>query len=114
VGIYGTADGKVHAYLLRHDSWSTIDFPGANATTTAFMINSEGEIVGAYGPSWFGPPLGFHGYLLSNGRFSTIDFPGALSTFALGINSQGQVVGIYVGANRVAHGFLLRGGQAKI
>lgn len=42
--------------------------------------------------------------------FSTLDVPGSLLTSASGINAAGDVVGTFVDAARVAHGFLLRGG----
>jgi probable HAF family extracellular repeat protein len=40
------------------------------------------------------------------GTFTTIDVPGATSTFAAGINSQGDIVGAFDDANGVRHGFL--------
>ena len=44
--------------------------------------------------------------------FHTIDDPGRVSgSSALGINSRGQVVGNYVDANSVTHGFLLSHGH---
>jgi probable HAF family extracellular repeat protein len=49
----------------------------------------------------------------SHGVFNLIDFPGAVSTQVWGINSRGEMVGVYVGADRVTHGFLLSGGRYK-
>ena len=42
--------------------------------------------------------------------FTTIDFPDSVFTIAAGINSQGDIVGRYVDAARMHHGFLLSGG----
>ena len=41
------------------------------------------------------------------GTFIMIDFPGSLGTDALGINAAGQIVGRYVDASFLLHGFLL-------
>src|SRR5947209_17255863 len=43
-------------------------------------------------------------------RYSTIDVPNSTSTFALGINARGDIVGQYDDRNGVTHGFLLRKG----
>ena len=42
--------------------------------------------------------------------YSSIHYPGALATSASGINARGDIVGSYVGADRVSHGFVLRDG----
>jgi len=42
--------------------------------------------------------------------FTTVDFPGAVITLAAGINSAGDIVGRYIDAAGVHHGFLLSGG----
>ncbi len=43
--------------------------------------------------------------------FTTIDFPGAASTTPWGINTRGDIVGLYTNADKSTHGFLLSGGQ---
>lgn len=83
----------------------TIEPPGARSTT-AFGINSAGDVVGAYVDQDFV----VHGFRLSQGRFATIDYPGAEGTQARGISPTGEIVGSYwlpgePGVN--AHGFLL-------
>src|SRR2546427_12557360 len=45
----------------------------------------------------------------SSYRFTTFDFPAASSTFALGINDRGQIVGTYVGTGGTSHGVLRSG-----
>ena len=42
-------------------------------------------------------------------HFKLIDYPGASSTQAWGINSRGDIVGYYTGADNNNHGFLLNG-----
>jgi hypothetical protein len=56
--------------------------------------------------------INLQGFLLSEGRFTKIDVPAAFGsgTQALGINPQGDIVGIYVeghGTSSTIHGFLL-------
>jgi hypothetical protein len=46
----------------------------------------------------------------ANLTFSTIDFPGAVATNVLGINSSGDMVGIFSGVSLPDHGFLYSGG----
>src|ERR1051326_619786 len=42
--------------------------------------------------------------------YTTIDFPGAGSTLAVDINLSGQIVGRYIDASGVNHGYLLNNG----
>lgn len=44
------------------------------------------------------------------GRFETIDVPGAIQTVVRGITADGRLVGHYITAPGVVHGFLLAGG----
>lgn len=46
----------------------------------------------------------------ANYRFVKIDFPNATATFAQGINARGDLVGRYLDADGVTHGFVLRKG----
>lgn len=51
---------------------------------------------------------GVHGFLRQEGKdFLIIDFPGALATNPTGINNQGQIVGGYIDADFIWHGFVL-------
>ncbi|HEY7096141.1 MAG TPA: hypothetical protein VH437_05415 [Terriglobales bacterium] len=50
------------------------------------------------------------GPLLAQGTYTQIDYPGAVQTYAAGINSAGDVVGMYLDSTPMQHGFLLRGG----
>jgi hypothetical protein len=56
--------------------------------------------------------LGATSNLLADGpTFTPIDFPGAASTTPWGMNTRGDIVGLYVNADKSTHGFLLSGGQ---
>ena len=70
--------------------YSTITPPGARSST-AFGINSRGDVVGSFVDQSFVQ----HGFLLSNGDFTVIDFPGARATIARGISPDGEIVGNY-------------------
>jgi probable HAF family extracellular repeat protein len=45
----------------------------------------------------------------ADNRFTSIDYPNATGTQAWGINSRGDIVGYYTGADTNTHGFLLNG-----
>ena len=56
--------------------------------------------------------LGVVSNVLADGpTFTTIDFPGAASTQPWGINTRDDIVGLFVNADKVTHGFLLSGGE---
>lgn len=46
---------------------------------------------------------------VGNPAFTTIDYPGAASTQAWGISPRGDIVGFYVSADKLSHGFLRSG-----
>ena len=43
--------------------------------------------------------------------FITIDYPGSTSTQIWGVNARDEMVGVYIGADKVTHGFLFSGGR---
>ena len=47
-----------------------------------------------------------HGFLLIGSTEKTLDFPGSTFTQALGLNNNGQVVGVYIDASGHSHGFV--------
>ena len=49
--------------------------------------------------------------MLKNGEFTAFRYPGTINTRAMDINAPGDIVGFYMDANDVAHGFLLSGGR---
>ena len=46
----------------------------------------------------------------ANGSLTTLAFPDAVATVPFGINNRGHVVGFYLDANQVRHGFLFKNG----
>ncbi len=56
--------------------------------------------------------LGAASNVLADGpTFTAIDYPGSAGTQPFGINSRGDIVGFYTGADKATHGFLLSGSQ---
>lgn len=91
----------------RASNCTQIDVSGAKSTS-AFGINSRGDIAGRFTDA----KNAVHAFLLDyrSGQVTVIDVPGATLTHVLGINSLGDMVGRYVDGTG-SHGFLLRQGQ---
>src|SRR2546426_7923012 len=98
-------------------TFTTIDFPGANIST-AWAINSEGDIIGSYTYGDQHPQVGTiidqpgYGFILSPDGFTSIQLPGAFHTLPYAINDSGTIVGVYEEAfnnkpNRKVHCFQL-------
>jgi hypothetical protein len=89
-------------------TYTTIDFPGATATTLSAGPNPQGTSVGTY-TDGFGV---IHGFTLTNKSvFSPVEPPGSTLTTPGFISPQGDIVGVYVDARGVSHGFILSGGK---
>ncbi len=89
-------------------TYTTIDYPGATATTLNGGPNPQGTAVG----SWTDTSGVTHGFTLSKkGVFTSFDPPGSTLTTPNFISPQGTIVGGYNDAGNVAHGFILDGGK---
>ena len=88
--------------------FSTIDFPNTPAgLTQPSGINDGGDIVGSV-PHECRPTNPLHSFLLHDGSYTTIDDPSANGvTAALGVNAQGDIVGLFRDGEVATHGFLL-------
>jgi hypothetical protein len=94
-----------HAYI--YDANGGVFLPIINplsVNSQATGINNEQVVCGFYVDS--GGTT--HGFMLNAGTLTTLDFPGANFTQALGLNDNGQVVGVYSTNNGAApmHGFV--------
>jgi hypothetical protein len=85
-------------------TYKTVDFPGATATTLNGGPNPEGTNIGSYTTSGV-----THGFVLKKGVFTSFDPPGSTSTTPNWITPQG--VGGYIDASGVSHCFIRKGGQ---
>jgi len=112
-GWFQEGSGAIHGFVFQNDAFSVFDVPGA-AHSQGLGINNRGDIVGAYDTGDISTSIGF---VWRNGRFTTFEVPGSApgTTSALGINDEGQVVGLYADALDNAHGYLRsRGGFQTI
>ena len=97
-GHYKDSNGLYHGVILENGELRQYDFPGA-AETHIYGISDEtgalsGNIVDAAGVSH-----AFSGEL-------TITFPGAVNTYGDFVNAAGAVVGSYIDADGMFHGFI--------
>jgi hypothetical protein len=119
VGYYADSRSVIHGFLLSHGQYTTLDDPNAGTAagqgTFGIGINNDGQVSGNYVDAGGV----YHGFLLSHGhdgQYTTLDDPNAgtaagQGTVAYGLNDRGQIVGYYVDAGSVFHGFLLSHGQ---
>jgi hypothetical protein len=114
VGSYDDPNGE-HGFTYSGGVLTSIDDPFATQGTGAVGISNTGVVVGSYYDA-----TGAHGFVENGGVFTTIDDPlayngsgglGSLTGTGLtGINSSGDIVGIYYDAGGVAHSFVDHGG----
>jgi probable HAF family extracellular repeat protein len=101
----GQSNPTDRGFVDNHGTFTTIDFPGAQATS-AFAINNAGTIVGFYVINNTGP----HSFIYKNDTFTTIDFPGSSYTVATAINTLGEVAGLFASSTGL-HGFVFYNGS---
>jgi uncharacterized membrane protein len=108
VGRYERTDKVWHGFVLSNGKYRTIDYPGPAGTDTfPWGINNSGAVVGRFTlPGRDGP----HGFLLVDGKWSRIDHPASKTSAANGINSSGDIVGIWFDSDRNEHSFRLKNG----
>jgi hypothetical protein len=86
-------------------TYTTIDFAGATATSLNGGPNPSGTSVGGYTTSGV-----THGFTLTKGGvFTSFDPPGSTLTIPNFISPQGDIVGNYIDTSNVSHGFILEG-----
>lgn len=106
VGHYQDGSG-IHGFLLDEGVLTPIDITGGK-NLQAYGINPEGEIVGFYTEV---ATNRMHGFVLDKeGAFTQVDVPveGAVSTLVRRNNPKGDLVGNYLDAAGIVHGFLIR------
>lgn len=110
VGADDSLPGR-HAFLLNHQSYTSLDSTGILGTHTSFArgINEVGDIVGGY----IGDDGNEHGFLLRQGSLTTIDVPyvGSVGTQLNALNSIGIIVGTWVDSAFTVHGFVYENGN---
>jgi hypothetical protein len=114
VGVYVNASGIEVPFEADIASESFVDLtpPGNIGNAAATGISGKGDISG-----WETTSSGAAGFLLKAGTYYTFQYPGAQQTYALGLNWSDEMVGDYIDASGMTHGFLLigptKGGSAE-
>jgi hypothetical protein len=99
------------AAIASAQTYTTVDFPGAIATTLSAGPNPQGTSVGTY-TDISGV---IHGFALTKkGVFTPFDPPGSTLTTPSFISPQGDIVGVYLDSGNVSHGFILSGGKYSV
>jgi hypothetical protein len=101
IGTFWDDSGFARGFIDQAGQYTTIDVPGAIATTLLGLDNRAhmdivGQYVDAHGAA--------HGFVLHNRKFTTIDVPFGTNTSVNGINDHRQIVGTYE-SNGVQIGF---------
>ena len=99
------------AAIASAQKYTTIDFPGAIATSLSAGPNPQGTNVGLYCDT----SDVIHGFVLTKkGVFTSLDPPGSTLTIPGSISPQGDIVGLYVDSSGISHGFLLSAGKYAV
>ena len=110
MGSYSDTNTTSHGFVRNPNGQiTTFDVPGAVPHPGTYQgtypngINEGGTVVG-----YLREPAGVHGFVRNpNGDITTFDAPGANATRLYAINQVGAIVGSYLDAAGISHGFLL-------
>jgi hypothetical protein len=94
------SDGTFHGYLLEHPNFIQFDVTGA-VDTIPLGINNAGDFVGTVVFNDGTQPA----FVDLDGTVTTFQVPGATATFAYQLNRANQIIGYYVDANGITHGY---------
>ncbi|MDE0427114.1 MAG: T9SS type A sorting domain-containing protein [Candidatus Poribacteria bacterium] len=97
-GHYKDIDGLYHGVILKDGELRQYDFPGAAETHIYGLSDETGALSGNIVDET-GVTHAFSGDM-------TITFPGAVNTYGDFVNAAGAVVGSYVDADGIPHGFI--------
>lgn len=105
VGRYTTGSTS-RSFIYANGIYTTLDGPLAASGSEATGINDDGAIVGSYTVG-----SNIYGYIYSNGAYTTLRDPNTtiqninngtgMITTALGINDEGDVVGVFFGSEGI-------------
>ena len=101
VGFYNDAQGNPHAFKYNQQTrhFTVLAPPNADSAV-ATGINGNDEITG-----FLTRGKTTAGFLITHARYSEFDVPGSTNTQAFGVNDMDEVVGSYVDAAGMTHGF---------
>jgi hypothetical protein len=105
VGTYQDAQGNRHGYTYDGVNYTSVEFPGS-VSNYLIGIGNNGALLGTYAMDVDGP---YHGFVAEQGVFTSFDYPGS-DTDARGMNSLGQIAGVYnAGGLSTPHGYVKTG-----
>jgi fibronectin type III domain protein len=114
--------GVAYGFVFSGGVFSSINFstaPGSALGANAMAINNSGQIVGEYeaasAPTSFCPSCPFPSnpgiaYLDTGGSYTAFIPAGSETSSANGINTAGQIVGVYYNSSGVGFGYMFSGG----
>lgn len=94
------SDGTLHGYILEHPVFFGFDVSGA-LDTIPLGINNAGDFVGTVTLSDGTQPA----FLNLGGIVTTFEVPGATATLAYQLNKGNQIIGYYIDASGITHGY---------
>ncbi len=100
-------DPLTHGWLMDASGFHNFDHPGQDVSTTPHGIGSRGAVVG------YSSVLGSNqaqAFLYDGTTFNDFVVPGATSTFFLGMNNEGWIVGTWEEGGTRQHGLLIHDG----
>ncbi len=106
---FAAAPSGTHACMWSSGRIRDLHPDGLPGQSWALEINNRGQAAG-----WYDPPFGGKSRAVfwdETGRMIEIGVPDNTSSQAYSLNDKGQVVGYYVGDDRVIHGFLWEDGN---
>lgn len=110
VGIFTSSTGQVEGFFIRKSAphLFILKVPGSSATTP-LGVSKHGEVVGTYAVGT-GTSAVQHGFTWTRQHgFHEVNDPHGVNTTAInGINTAGDLVGLYVGAGGHTNGFLAK------
>ena len=93
-------DSAAGNFLFKGGTYRRLRIPNANGAVPVGIGPAGNVIVGYYEPL-----NSFVGYIFQNKVVTTLQFPASTETVATGINAVGEVVGYFLDASNVTHGF---------
>jgi YVTN family beta-propeller protein len=116
VGVYSSSfpNGPLQGLTYSNGQFGTFDVTGAT-TTVLNGISDGGQVLGSYSSpgvnhAFLTTCTSQSGSVVCSQNLTIVDFPGSTLTEPSNLNDSGQVVGAYVDANNVTHGYLMTGG----
>ncbi len=101
VGYVSSASNPYQNFITLQGTFAHLTIPNAPSAVIQGLNPTGTAFVGYYQPS----SGVYAGFLYQNKILTALQFPGSTQTFALGVNTAGEVVGTFFDAGGASHGF---------